>query len=366
MNAIPQRLSLVSQTAACIRAAIAAGQWRDWLPAERALCDSLQVSRSTLRRALEQLNRDLVIRAEHGAGNRILRGAGPTRHRLRSHNVALLMPEPLEQLRPTQTLWIDELRAMLSERGCQLHVLHGQQYFRTRPGPALDRLVRQHPHGCWILMRANSACQLWFTQRKLPCLVAGTCHAGVELPYRDLDHRAACRHAAGVLLGLGHRNLAFFAERTRFAGDIESEAGFMEAVNRFRGSDASATICPYTATTAGLMKALRQIMGQSNRPTALVVPNAFHYLTIVTGLAQMGWRVPGEVSVISRDEDLFLSFLVPEPARYIASPHEFARALLLPVIELLEGEAVSKRALQLMPKFVRGASIGAAPKASER
>ncbi|MSU24534.1 MAG: LacI family transcriptional regulator [Opitutus sp.] len=362
MQGLPQRHSLVGQAVVCLNTAIAAGQWREWLPAERTLCDMLQVSRSTLRRALAQLSRDLVIRAEHGEGNRILRSVPPTHRPLRSHDVALLVPEPLEHLRPTQTLWIDELRAMLGERGCQLHVMHGQQYFRARPGAALDRLVRQHPHGCWILMRANAACQLWFTQRKLPCLVAGSCHAGVDLPSRDLDHRAACRHAAGVLLGLGHRNLAIFAERTRFAGDIESEAGFLEAVNRSRRPDAKALICPYNPTTAGIMKTLRQIMSQRDRPTALVVPNAFHYLTVLTGLAQMGWRVPEQVSLISRDEDLFLSFLVPEPARYVTSPHEFARALLLPVIELLEGAAVGKRASLLMPKFVRGASIGVAPK----
>ena len=42
VHAIPQRLSLVGQTVACIQAAIASGQWHDWLPAERTLCETLQ------------------------------------------------------------------------------------------------------------------------------------------------------------------------------------------------------------------------------------------------------------------------------------------------------------------------------------
>src|SRR5689334_10513541 len=100
VQGIPQRHSLVGQTVACLHAAIAAGQWREWLPAERTLCDMLQVSRSTLRRALAELQRDGAIRAEHGAGNRILAGAGRVRGGLRSHDVALLTPEPLERLRP--------------------------------------------------------------------------------------------------------------------------------------------------------------------------------------------------------------------------------------------------------------------------
>jgi DNA-binding LacI/PurR family transcriptional regulator len=84
---------------------------------------------------------------------------------------------------------------------------------------------------------------------------------------------------------------------------------------------------------------------------------------VVSGLAELGRRVPAEVSVISRDEDPFLSVVVPAPARYVASPRAYARSLLQPVVELLEGGAVSQRAVRLMPQFVRGASIGPAPAA---
>lgn len=360
MQAIPQRLSLVGQTAACIQAAVAAGQWRDWLPAERALCETFQVSRSTLRRALAQLKRAGIVQSEHGAGNRVVRPGAGRRRRLSSHNVALLTPAPLERLRPTQTLWIDELRAMLSERGCQLHVMHGRQHFRPSPGASLARLVRQQPHGCWILMLATAACQQWFARQGLPCVIAGTRHAGVDLPFRDLDHRAACRHAAGVLIALGHRRLAFVAQKSPFAGDIESEAGFLDGVRSSRHADAAAAICRHDATSAGIMQALRRLMSPPARPTALVVPNAYHCLAVVSGLGRLGWRVPEQVSVISRDEDPFLAFLVPEVARYVANPQGLARSLLHPVLELLEGGEITNRAAWLMPQFVRGASIGPA------
>lgn len=362
MQNIPQRHSLVGQTVAYLQASIAAGRWREWLPAERTLCEMLQVSRSTLRRALVQLQRDGAITAEHGAGNRILAGAPRARGRLRSHDVALLAPEPLERLRPTQTLWIDELRAMLSERDCRLHILHGRQYFRANPRAALEKLVRQHPHGGWILLMSSPACQQWFAERGVPCLVAGSCHAGVDLPFRDFDHRAMCRHAAGVLLGLGHRRLAFISQKGSFAGDIESEAGFVEGVRSSRHADATALVCHHDGTAGDITQLLKRLTA-SPPPTALLVANPYHCLAVVSALAELGRRVPAEVSVISRDEDPFLSFLVPTPARYVASPRAFARSLLQPVVELLEGGAVSQRAVRLMPQFVRGASIGPAPSA---
>jgi LacI family transcriptional regulator len=96
----------------------------------------------------------------------------------------------------------------------------------------------------------------------------------------------------------------------------------------------------------------------------LVVPNAFHCLTVISGLALLGWKVPEQVSVISRDEDPFLAFLVPEPARYVASPQALARSLLHPVMDLLGGHAPVRRVAWLMPQFVRGASIGPVPAAT--
>lgn len=357
MSGLPQRHSLVGQTVAFLDAQIAAGQWREWLPPERTLCETLQVSRSTLRRALAQMRRDGRIRSEHGAGNRILRGTKSRRGRLRSHDVALLVPEPLELLRPTQILWIDELRAMLSERGVRLHMLHGRQYFRANPGAALEKLVRLHPHGCWILALASRDCQQWFVKRGLPCVIAGSCHAGVDLPFRDLDHRAACRHAAGMLLALGHRKLALIAQKTRLAGDIESETGFLEGVRGSRHAEATAVVCHHDATVGGIVHSLKRLVAQKPRPTALLVANAYHCLAVVSGLAAMGIRVPAEVSVISRDEGSFLTFLLPTLARYVGNPRAFARSLQQPVLELLEGGGVTQRAMRLMPEFVRGESI---------
>ena len=358
VQAIPQRNSLVSQAVAFLDAQIAAGQWREWLPPERTLCESMQVSRSTLRRALAQMRRDGRIRSEHGAGNRILLNTPARRGRLRSHDVALLVPEPLERLRPTQTLWIDELRAMLSEHSVRLHVFHGAQYFRADPSAALKKLLHQHPHGCWILALASAGCQQWFARHGIPCVIAGSCHAAIDLPFRDLDHRAMCRHAAGVLLAAGHRRLAFLAQETRLAGDIESEAGFLDGVNQSTSAGASAQVCHHDATSAGIAHALRRLLAQRQAPTALLVANAYHYLAVVSRLAQLGRLAPRDFSIISRDEDPFLTFLAPEPARYVASPRALAKSLLRPVMELLEQGAVSQRAARLMPQFIRGGTVG--------
>jgi LacI family transcriptional regulator len=359
MHSLPQRQSLASQTANILRQGIEQGVWRERLPSERSLCEKYQISRNTLRTALAQLQRDRLIRAVHGSANRIL-ALPPVQksRRQKSRDVGLLSPEPLERLRPTQTLWIDELRAILSERGCRLHVFHGRQYFRTNPGPALARLMAENPHGCWILTLSNAAIQRWFDKHDVRCLVAGSVHAGLDLPYRDLDHRAMCRHAAGVLLGLGHRRLALVIAKSNLAGDLESEAGFVDGVQHSPQVGAESFVCRHDGTADGIGRALRRLMEQERPPTALLVVNPFHYLTVSSRLGQMGWRIPQDVSVISRDDDSFLSFVVPLPARYASSPQPFAKSLVRPVLELLEGHPPSDRTHRIIPQFIRGESLG--------
>jgi DNA-binding LacI/PurR family transcriptional regulator len=357
MPDLPQRHSLASQMADILRDGMQRGLWRDRLPGERALCEKYQVSRNTVRAALRQLQQEKLVQAVHGSGNHIVGRPGKAARFLQSRDVGLLSPEPLERLRPTQTLWIDELRAMLSERGCRLHVFHGRQYFRANPGPALQRLVAENPHGCWILTLSNAAIQRWFARSEVKCVVAGSVHAGLDLPYRDLDHRAMCRHAAGMLLGLGHRRLGLVAARSQLAGDFESEAGFTEGVQKSPQSGAEVFVCRHDGTVGGICRALRWLMQPGRRPTALLVVNPFHFITVSSRLGQMGLRIPEDVSLVSRDDDSFLSFLQPEPARYVAGAQSFARGLLRPVLELLQGHQPSDRAARVTPQFIRGESL---------
>lgn len=358
-HSLPQRQSLVTQTVAFLNAQIENGEWRDWLPSERSLCELLQVSRNTLRAALAQMNAEGRIRPVHGAGNRILATGVTGPGRPQSQDVALLTPEPLERLRPMQSLWIDEMRALLSERGMRLRVFHGRHYFGASPGPSLQKLVTRNQHGCWILMLANEPVQRWFSKHAIPCIVGGSTYPGLELPFRDLDHRAMCRHAAGVLLGVGHRRLVMVTRKSRRAGDLESEAGFLEGVRQSRHHDADAVVIYHEETLASVAHAVRRILRLQPLPTALLVVHPHYYLAVASRLAQSGVRIPQDISMISRDDDPFLSFIAPVPARYVVNPHVLAKSLLRPVLELVEGNAVSQHASRIMPEFLPGESVAA-------
>ena len=361
MLSLPERHSLVNQTSAVLRQEIGLGTWRRLLPGERQLCESLQVSRNTLRAALAQLKREGLVTTVPGAGTKILAKSGRQQNLLRSHDVAMLSPDPLEQLRPTHTLWIDELRGLLSERGCRVRFFHGLQYFRGASGSALDKLVKQNPHGCWIPIFSNEGTQRWFERNKIPCVVAGSLYPGVNLPFRDIDHKAVCRHAVGVMLSLGHRRIALLIRKSLRAGDLESEAAFKEAAHQSPHVGVEPIVVYHQATYPTICTSLRRLMEAKDPPTALLVANPYHYLTAVTWLTGSGWRVPQRISVVSRDEDSFLSFVHPPVARYVVAPHVMAKALLKPIFEILRGGGTGHHTGWIMPNFIRGGTLAAPP-----
>lgn len=350
--------SLPGQVAAHLRNEIVRGVWNEWLPSERMLTETLQVSRKTLRKALEQLEREGLIKVTHGVGHRVLPRAGPEPARAaETGEVGLLMPEPLEHVRPYTAMWINHLKTYLGEHDVRLHVCGSRRCFGSEPSRALERLVSAQPSRCWLLAHSTLAVQRWFERRDLPCVIAGSAHTQVRIPDVDLDHAAVNRHAAGILLATGHRRVVFLTERSGRAGDVASEAAFTSAVRESQHPDARPLLVHHDGTVTGITKVIDRLLRQRDRPTAVLASNSAGYLTAYCVLAQRGLRVPDDISLVSRGDDPFFAFMVPPPTRYACSPAMFAHKLLKPVLQVCRGETASPRHTRIMPTYTRGATL---------
>lgn len=335
------------------------GILRESLPGERVLAARMEVSRRTIRAAVQILRSRRLIRTAQGAPSRILGTPTAPVRRVELRAIGLLLPKPLETLKPF-TAVVDILRGLFHQNGLRLNVHYGARYLSPRPAAALRRLVAQSPCDGWILASANRACQSWFQAEGLVTVVAGTSHEGVDLPSVDVDMLATSRHAANVLLRRGHRRLALLLERADWAGFRLTEQGFLEGARQF-GNGAVGLVCRHDGDVANLQRLIARLLRSPAPPTALFIVNPFHYLAVNAILAERGLRVPRDISLLCRDDDACLRYLPVEPSRYSSSAHAQAKQLFATLTAAMQSrsERPPSKSLLLIPEFIPGASIGA-------
>ena len=136
-------------------------------------------------------------------------------------------------------------------------------------------------------------------------------------------------------------------------GDRESEAGFEEALrNR---PEIPRIILRHDGQITTLLRNVEQARREG--VDGLVVARSSHALTVLTALLRLGVRVPEEISLISRDDDLFLSRTVPQICRYSSDPQQWARQIARRVRALAEGTDLPLPSARLMPRFVDAESL---------
>jgi LacI family transcriptional regulator len=119
-------------------------------------------------------------------------------------------------------------------------------------------------------------------------------------------------------------------------------------------------------TRDSLARALRRLPLGPGGVTALVVTNSLDYLTAISVLTRRGLRIPEDVSVVARNDDTFMRALLPEPTRYHASPPALARSLFRLLRAVIDGNAPTRPQVRIMPDFIAGESLAAAPEGAPR
>jgi len=354
-----KRSSLVAEVANSVRGEIFRGAWTEWIPSTRELSQSINVSRNTCRAALQILYREKLLEPVRGRGTRIKRTVQLERHSAgrNDRSVGVILPEGLGRLPPRVAHLIEELQADLYHLQARLELHASPAFFQADPRRALEKLVEKNQHDCWILVLSHRALQEWFMQRGLPCMVSGSIYSDILLPSVDLDFRAICRHAAGVLIAKGHQRIALLNRRRLGAGDMESEAGFNEGAMNSSREAVDARVVYHDDSVESVSDLIRKLFVDRDRPTGLIVANPFCYLSVMTTLLRSGFRVPEDVSLISREDDPFLAYVSPEPARYFYDVTRLARRHMMIIRPLLEGGGLKFDPVRIEPRFTAGGSI---------
>jgi LacI family transcriptional regulator len=222
--------------------------------------------------------------------------------------VILISPVPLHQAPQQVIYWVDELREYLRKVGFTLEFLARPSCYHQQPETFLKELSNRHHPVAWVLYRSTAKMQKWFSEHKLPCVIAGSQHIELELVSVDIDYRALCLHAAGLLLARGYEIIYLMIPSSGLAGDIESERGFLEGAEKFGKGTGKSVVLRHNGTLEGVVNCLEKIF-PSRATIGLLVANQYHSLTALCWLMQNKLRVPSDVGIISRDNDVFYDYV---------------------------------------------------------
>jgi DNA-binding LacI/PurR family transcriptional regulator len=353
MHPLPRRESLIHQVANILRKSISDGVWAEHLPGELSLCQSFQVSRETLRGALGILIQEKLISSQQGQRRRVLKPAAHGKVPKR-RGVILLTSVRLEQMDGASILLIDGLRGQLAKHHLELQVQVSPACFTRKPEKALAALAQGSTMALWVLFSAPAAAQRWFMKHGLPCVLVGSLHTGIALPSLDADYDAMGQHAANQFLSRGHRRLAIVIPKIVRAGDAYTVAAFRTACEKVPG--ATLQLLEHDGTTAGIQRCLSEMLKHSPA-TGLFIAHARHVLTVMSYLSTRGLRIPADVSLISRDSESFLEFMVPRPTHYHIPFLFLAQKLSQLVLKMARGEAVAAKSQLVMPTLVAGETL---------
>jgi DNA-binding LacI/PurR family transcriptional regulator len=354
MPSLPKRLSLVAQTVDSLREGIDCGHWREFLPGERELCESLQVSRRTLRLALDELQRQGWLEVSSRQRRRIkTRSVNPAKNEGK-RVIAVLAPGSFLDMPAPVSFVMDTLRRRLTAAGYVVQVHFNPACYGNSPDRVLKKFVADHPAKAWLVLSVQAPMQRWFDDQKLPCMIFGSAAPGIHLPSVDTDFFALCQHAGNLLLRRGHRRIAFVLPKGSYGGDIASEAGLRAALKE--KPDAQLKMLRHNATAAGLCALLDEALRSPEPPTAYLVARAGHVITIMMHLMRRGVRIPKDVAVLSRDNDPILESTSPSVGRYGIQTPQLAQRMVLALRQLADTGVVATPQVRLIPTFIEGDS----------
>ena len=357
----PVRVSLVGQTAECLRQGLADGRWPGALPAEAELGRELGVSRGTLRAALTMLFQEGLLQ-QGGRGGRHVANLQALRKKpdlkaLKGNLVRVLSPQPRLIIGGDTQIVFQTMAETLGRAGLHYEFVYRPGLWTLRhPGAALRRLTARPNTAGWVLYRTSRVVQQWFAHANIPTVVLGSIFPEVALSHVEFDLSAASRHAAGVFAKRGHRRMVFLSVEKATAGDVANGAAFCAAA---AAAGVHGEVALYDDTVPGLCHQLDALLKSQPLPTAFLVAVPNHVQATIGHLTRRGFPVPKAAAVISRLNARLLAECIPSVARYAMNAELLGRNAARLMIKALQARTARTTGhCVIIPEYVDGETAG--------
>ena len=350
------------QVAAHLKQRIAEGAYTPGalLPSEFELAGALDVSRPTVRHALELLKAEGLVESVPGSGTFVSQpavgSAGGQPARPHTGNLALIGPE----MRDTFLMrLVTGAESVAAQHGYNLILCNAGNQIPVEQRYLRDLWNGQRADG-FILMPAD-AVDLHDGLRELcadgaPIVFVDRFFEACSLPHIVSDNVQCGYLATRHLVGLGHTRIGFVtrpnlyvssvAHRLQGYGQALSEAGIPPDPGLvFQG------LLPFLReievlkrTTPDLSefdnRAIQGFLTRPNRPTALVACNDLVALEVFDACRVLGLRIPEDLALVGCDDDAVASLVTPPLSTVRQNVYDIGVCAAETLVRLLAGASV--------------------------
>ncbi|WP_317229973.1 LacI family DNA-binding transcriptional regulator [Clavibacter sp. MX14-G9D] len=187
-------------------------------------------------------------------------------------------------------------------------------------------------------------------------------HTGpADLPSVESDSLGGALQATRHLLELGHRRIGFLAGRPDLRSASLREAGYRRALQDAGIAFDPALVRSGLFLTAPAREPARVLLSMPDRPTAIFAANDLSGIAILQVAAELGIRVPEDLSVIGFDDIPEASQMTP-PLTTIRQPMQRLGTTAVDLLmSLMGGTEPDAMRVQLPTRLVRRATTAPAP-----
>lgn len=352
------------QLADHLRRQIESGIWEAAyrLPPEIDLARKLEVSRGTVRQAMDLLVNQGLLQRIAGKGTFV---TTPER-RPQSQLIGIVVPFLRDSL---TTDMLRGAESVLRRTGYSLIFSHSEGDLQLEQGQ-LERLQREGVSGLIVFPIGSPHEPALLTRHvrpTLPLVLIDRCLPGIVADCVVADNLGGAYRAVEHLLALGHRRIACISlpdapssvvDRVRGYEQALRDAGILPLAAVALDINAHPTHDPVPLYTAAELAPIDQLLRVQEAPTALFCINDFIALGVMQHLRAQGIRVPEDMALAGFD-DIPLAPYMPVPLTTVAQPkYEIgARAAQL-LLDQIAGAAHAGRRITLPTNLVVRASTG--------
>lgn len=275
--------------------------------------------------------------------------------------MVLIAPVPLYSMSRNRIFLLDHLGRVLAENRFRFDVVAHRAFGGKLPAAALNKLRHEHKADVYLLALTSREVQEWFGEQGLPAVIIGSSFPGTKLPTIENDYPATGRHAAGLLLGRGHRRVMVVAPDSDLAGDLETLQAFRNEVVSSVHPHTECHVVRYGADPQLILAQWETLRSGNQPPTAAFTLYPQAATALLTHLLAQGVRIPAEFSILCRDSAPLFDWMTPQIAHYQLPLEHFARKLSALVLECFDSATSLELHTTVIPDLEMRDSLGVAP-----